>query len=400
MGKFFLVSCSIVAIITCIALSIRHLCSGQRRDPAYSELRSPPRALTGNLGLPIVGHTRLFRKHGHRIGHFFPSHWNEWKCIKCDGVSWSRKLASTFSLFIYGYWNIVIRNQEVAQHLFESGKVELGLQFGWTTPVDILGKEFMAIQQNGVFPREWLHSLHCSFSKRNIMSYAQRIGMVALLFVTDLHCSNLEETCHDTSTKTRSCGIIDGQISIKKTRQITFSHLQYYTLKLMEGPIADLCPDKSTKNSIASEKAVRWITRAKRGLMSPKILPNFHEVTQIWRLTRYGTALNARNHFINDMVLEHFSDGKVNKATMRIKCTDALHSIFSLVSLFQILLHLFSLSWYIYMLVHLPGYDIFNIFCGLKVKTEQRREINRTESKPKAAFITVDNILDGEVSSQ
>ena len=123
MRQFFLISCSIFAVITGIALSIRHLCSGRRLDPTYSELRSPPRALTGNFGLPIVGHTPLFRKYGYRIGHLFPSHWNEWKCIKCAGVSWSRKLSSTFSLFIYGNWSVVITKQEVAQHLFESRKV-------------------------------------------------------------------------------------------------------------------------------------------------------------------------------------------------------------------------------------------------------------------------------------
>eukprot|EP00934_Nitzschia_sp_Nitz4_P008783 Nitzschia sp. Nitz4//scaffold21_size171442//114551//115223//NITZ4_002177-RA/size171442-exonerate_est2genome-gene-0.189-mRNA-1//-1//CDS//3329542459//8773//frame0 len=113
---------ALLVLILCylVYLTIIQMISGPTRDSS-SQLLVPPRALSGNGALPVLGHTRLFTKYGGDMAFLFPPEWTEWRWLP-----WSRKLGEIYCVFVWGQWNVVIKGHERVKRMILEGDLTEG----------------------------------------------------------------------------------------------------------------------------------------------------------------------------------------------------------------------------------------------------------------------------------
>eukprot|EP00538_Stauroneis_constricta_P013039 CAMPEP_0119561644 /NCGR_PEP_ID=MMETSP1352-20130426/18256_1 /TAXON_ID=265584 /ORGANISM="Stauroneis constricta, Strain CCMP1120" /LENGTH=612 /DNA_ID=CAMNT_0007609891 /DNA_START=274 /DNA_END=2112 /DNA_ORIENTATION=- len=297
----------------------------------------PPRAITGNKAMPVLGHTKLFLEVGSELPTLFPPHWKEWRFMPC-----SRAIGDIFSVFLWGKWRVLIHGEDRVNQVLRHANLKQG--WAWNEPKPLLGDHCFHFLDHDA-ETDLRNALAGPLSARNIQRFAPAFEAAAARCLNDI--SNFNDTrlasaaavaVAKPSTKRRpslrkslSRHFSNDSIVTEdenKPIKLRFDALRSYAFDLIDGPILGLHmyssqqqqqqqeqfedeydddDSSNTKTTTTTKRNMMllWMSRIKYGLSHIQIYLGANWM-QMWRLSAYERAINARTH-IHQIISSHVS---------------------------------------------------------------------------------------------
>lgn len=275
------------------------------------------------------------------MAYLFPPEWTEWRFLPW----WSRKLGDIFCVFVWGQWNIVVKDTERVKKVILEGDLTEGWPYK-APATALLGKTCPAIlhQEEAGCLRSMISG---PLSHASVLKQAPQFAELAQSCIEEVLAGHFEDgeksSQKEKVKKTPSdcdAELVNTSRSFNSDNSealcdIDLKALRSYTLDLMHGPVLSLDreyhqllsgpsrrPTSSTADSAkddtdegendedddtpSREMLLLWMDRLKDGLCDVHFTYG-PEWMQIWRLNPYGRALNARVH-LEELLSKHIEE--------------------------------------------------------------------------------------------